>query len=55
MYQKMWNETGVKNGVVMSTYAVSVKSRATLVRCIVKNSATILEDLNFWRHGMLTL
>ena len=59
MYQKMWNETGEKNWVV-STYAMSVNLRATLVRCIVtlirdKNSATMLEDLNFRRQGMLTL
>lgn len=54
MYQKMWNETGEKNWVV-STYTISVKSRVTLVRCIVKNSATMLEDLNVRRHGMLTL
>ena len=38
MYQKMWNETGEKNWVV-STYAMSVNSRATLVRCIVTGYA----------------
>ena len=56
MYQKMWNETGEKNWVV-STYAMSVNSRATLVCYWIrdKNSATMLEDLNFRRQGMLTL
>ena len=38
MYQKMWNETGEKNWVV-STYAMSVNSRATLVPCIVTGYA----------------
>lgn len=38
MYQKMWNETGEKNWVV-STYAMSVNSRATLVRYIVTGYA----------------
>ena len=44
MYQKMWNETGEKNWVV-STYAMSVNSRATLVRCIVTGYAikTVLQ------------